>query len=321
MTAGNNSHDAKDRFGVPIRYPKQSGGPGGGGGGGDGGPGGGGNNGGGNNGGGNNGGGNNGGGNNGGGNTPIPVPVPVNRPPIQLSLSDRTIRENLPRNRVIGALSAIDPDGGDLNYSIVAGAGGENNAAFEIRDNNKLFARRSFDFEKKRSYKVLVQVSDSNGATLRQSFTIRVQNRPEPPPSRPEDPDRTFDTAVDLGSLDTSLFRRDRTGFPLRRAARNVVDRTDYYSFNVKTPGQLTVRLSQLRADANLELWNGARDLLRTSRRKGRQAESITLDVAAGDFYVKVVPVGKAQTPYVLSLGTIPAPDRGGGGGGDGGGG
>ncbi|NJR61973.1 MAG: hypothetical protein HC769_25975 [Cyanobacteria bacterium CRU_2_1] len=306
MTAGNNSRDAKNQFGVPIRYPKQSGGPGGGGG--TGGPG---------------DGGDPGGPADGGdpgppgdpspnpspspGNnspSPSPNPVPVNRPPIQLNLSDNTVRENLRAGRVVGNLSAIDPDGDILGYSIVAGPGGENNAAFRIRG-NQLLTDRDFDYEKKRSYRVLIQASDPDGATLRQSFKIRIQNQRENVP-RPIDPDRTRDTAIDLGTV-VSLSRRDTTGFPLRRTARNVVDRTDYYNFNVGAPGQLTVRLNRLRADANLQLFDGTGKSLAIAQKKGRRDETISLNVGAGDFFVKVSPAGKARTPYVLSI-AAPAP-------------
>jgi uncharacterized delta-60 repeat protein len=103
----------------------------------------------------------------------------VNEAPTNISLSANTIAENAPENTVIGCLSTTDVDSGNtFTYSLVAGTGDADNAAFNI-DGNNLRATSSFDFETKSSYTVRIKSTDQGGLTTEKQFTISVTDVPE----------------------------------------------------------------------------------------------------------------------------------------------
>ena len=105
--------------------------------------------------------------------------VNVNDAPTDISLSANTIAENAPANTVIGSLSTTDVDSGNtFTYSLVAGTGDADNAAFNI-DGNNLRATSSFDFETKSSYTVRIKSTDQGGLTTEKQFTISVTDVPE----------------------------------------------------------------------------------------------------------------------------------------------
>ena len=57
----------------------------------------------------------------------------INEPPTALALSATEIVENSPADSVVGNLITTDPDANDtFTYSLVAGGGDTNNAAFRI---------------------------------------------------------------------------------------------------------------------------------------------------------------------------------------------
>jgi hypothetical protein len=107
----------------------------------------------------------------GGGGTP---PEPTNSPPSSLDLSGSTVAENEPAGTAVGSLSATDPDSGDiLTFSLVSGAGGEDNASFEI-EGDSLRTAEPLDFEAGGSRTVRVRASDGKGGTVEKQFTITV---------------------------------------------------------------------------------------------------------------------------------------------------
>ncbi len=102
-----------------------------------------------------------------------------NRAPTALGLSAVEIAENNLANAVIGTFNATDADTGDtFAYSLAAGAGDTDNAAFSV-SGAQLKTNVAFDFEAKSSYSIRVRVTDSGGATFEQAFTINVTNAPE----------------------------------------------------------------------------------------------------------------------------------------------
>ncbi|MBI4784814.1 MAG: DUF4347 domain-containing protein [Oscillatoriophycideae cyanobacterium NC_groundwater_1537_Pr4_S-0.65um_50_18] len=104
----------------------------------------------------------------------------VNEAPTDLSLSSLQVAENVPANTIIGTFATIDPDTVDtFAYSLVAGTGDTDNAAFTIT-NNQLKINTSPDFETKASYNIRVQTTDQNGLLLTKSLTVTVQDMTEP---------------------------------------------------------------------------------------------------------------------------------------------
>jgi uncharacterized delta-60 repeat protein len=105
----------------------------------------------------------------------------VNETPTDISLSSSSIAENAGANAVVGALSTIDPDGGNtFTYSLVPSTGDADNASFNI-NGSTLQATSGFNFETKSSYTVRVRSTDQNGLFVEKAFTIQIVNVNETP--------------------------------------------------------------------------------------------------------------------------------------------
>ncbi|MEH2387259.1 MAG: hypothetical protein V7K14_16075, partial [Nostoc sp.] len=104
-----------------------------------------------------------------------------NNAPTDLSLSKTTVDENVLAKTVIGKFSSTDPDTGNtFTYRLVNGAGGTDNSAFTIKD-DELQINASPDFEKKPSYNIRVQTEDNGGLTFEKQLTININDLNEPP--------------------------------------------------------------------------------------------------------------------------------------------
>ncbi|MEB3334363.1 MAG: glycoside hydrolase family 9 protein [Cyanobacteriota bacterium] len=85
-------------------------------------------------------------------------------------------------------------------------------------------------------------------------------------------------------------------------------DTTDYYTFSLPQNGPLTLSLSGLTANADVELLSGAGTVLQASANGGTAAEAINIDLAAGAYAVRVLANG-GDTGYTLSLSPTVGPD------------
>lgn len=107
----------------------------------------------------------------------------VNEAPTTITLSGNSLPENEPAGYEIGTFSNNDPDVGDtLTYSLVSGAGGEDNIMFQIIG-DKLYSAVTFNFEARNTYNVRVRLVDRGGLALEQPFIINVTDVNEPPAS------------------------------------------------------------------------------------------------------------------------------------------
>jgi hypothetical protein len=108
------------------------------------------------------------------------VRVPTN-PPSDIALSSNTISENSGVNTLVGTLSSSDPDAGDtFTYTLVAGTGDTDNAAFNI-DGSALRASNSLDYEAKSSNSLRVRSTNADGLFFEKVFTIIVTDVNEAP--------------------------------------------------------------------------------------------------------------------------------------------
>ncbi|NJR61169.1 MAG: hypothetical protein HC769_21470 [Cyanobacteria bacterium CRU_2_1] len=99
--------------------------------------------------------------------------------PTNLSLSNRTVEENVALNTTIGTFTTTDPDDTtNFTYSLIAGFG--DNAAFSIF-NDTLILQPSPNFEAKPTYTLQVATIDDDNFSLVRSFSINVTNVNEPP--------------------------------------------------------------------------------------------------------------------------------------------
>lgn len=107
--------------------------------------------------------------------------VNVNETPIDISLTSTTILENSGPNAPVGTLSTADVDAGNtFVYSLVAGSGGTDNAAFNV-SGSTLRATSSYDFETRSDYTVRVRSTDQGGLFVEKVFAIRVVDANDAP--------------------------------------------------------------------------------------------------------------------------------------------
>ena len=98
----------------------------------------------------------------------------TNQAPTDIALSNATIPEDRPVGTTVGFLSATDPNAGDTcTYSLVSGAGSDDNDSFAIVG-GALKTAAALDFSAKRSYSIRVRATDAAGLNTEKSFTISV---------------------------------------------------------------------------------------------------------------------------------------------------
>jgi uncharacterized delta-60 repeat protein len=107
--------------------------------------------------------------------------VNVNELPTDISLSSDSVAENSGSNATVGSFSTADVDAGNtFVYSLVAGSGDTDNAAFNV-SGSTLRATSSFDFETRTDYTVRVRSSDQGGLFVEKVFLIRVLDANDAP--------------------------------------------------------------------------------------------------------------------------------------------
>jgi len=105
----------------------------------------------------------------------------MNDVPYSIVLSNSSVNENVSLSSLVGNLSALDGDVGDVHtYTLVAGAGSANNASFTI-SGNQLLTATALNFEVKSSYSIRIQTNDGNGGTYQKAFSIAVNDVNEAP--------------------------------------------------------------------------------------------------------------------------------------------
>ncbi len=93
----------------------------------------------------------------------------VNEAPGSVTLSKATVAENTAIGTMIGMLSAVDPEGKALTYTLTDNAGG----LFKL-SGNKLQVAKAINYEAVQSDTITVQVKDAGGLTVTKTFAIGV---------------------------------------------------------------------------------------------------------------------------------------------------
>jgi hypothetical protein len=102
-------------------------------------------------------------------------------PPKDLALSNASIPGNVPVGARVGSFTTTSSNAGaTFTYSLVSGAGSDNNASFTI-SGNQLLTAAVFDFNVKNSYSILVRTTDQGGLYKEKNFTITVTTNANPP--------------------------------------------------------------------------------------------------------------------------------------------
>jgi hypothetical protein len=95
--------------------------------------------------------------------------------PTAITLSIDHVLEDQPVGTAVGVFSATDLDSGEvLQFSLVAGAGDTDNAAFTVGDKAVLLTKAVFDFHTKSSYSIRVRAMDHAGLVCDQVLTVTV---------------------------------------------------------------------------------------------------------------------------------------------------
>ncbi|WP_279306674.1 hypothetical protein [Microvirga solisilvae] len=124
----------------------------------------------------------------------------VNEAPNALSLSETAVKEASSSGTVVGFLEAADPNPGDvLSFTLIDNADGR----FALVGNKLVIADGTkLDFERDQTHSVLVRVTDEDGLSFDQSFTITVQDVPGDTVTAPTD----SDDVIVVGTGSTSVF-------------------------------------------------------------------------------------------------------------------
>jgi hypothetical protein len=105
----------------------------------------------------------------------------ANDAPTDISLSPSSVDENQPSGTTVGRFSSTDQEAGDTHtYTLVSGAGSDDNSSFQI-SGDTLQTNAQFDFETKDSYTIRVKTDDGQGGTFEKQLTISVTNTNDAP--------------------------------------------------------------------------------------------------------------------------------------------
>jgi VCBS repeat-containing protein len=127
----------------------------------------------------------------------------VNEAPTGLALDHAGVDENAPAGTLVGTLSASDPDGNALTFSLVDTADGR----FAIDAAGHLTTTGPLDFEAAGSYSVTARADDGHGLSTDRVFTIAVNDVNEAPTARADA--AAVDEDATSGNLWTSLLAND----------------------------------------------------------------------------------------------------------------
>ncbi|MBI5774741.1 MAG: cadherin domain-containing protein, partial [Verrucomicrobia bacterium] len=106
----------------------------------------------------------------------------VNDAPTNLTLGHASVAENEPAGALVGALAASDADSGaSATFTLVPGAGSQDNESFSVVNGTNLVTADTFDFEFRDSYSLRVRATDNGGLYFERVLTIAVTDVNETP--------------------------------------------------------------------------------------------------------------------------------------------
>ncbi len=217
-------------------------------------------------------------------------PVMIDWPVSGISLSDNSVAEDAALGTLVGTLSANDPNRDDSHsFSLVAGAGAVDNAAFSI-EGAQLKTAQAFDYETKNSYSIRIRATDRSGFTFEETFTITITEGNHAPTDislSNSSVDENADAGTVVGTLsatdsdaeDTHTFSlvsgagaTDNAAFTIAGSSLKTVEVFDYEtqnSFSIRvratdgaglfTEKELTITVIDLDEGPALESSNGAK--------------------------------------------------------------
>lgn len=148
------------------------------------------------------------------------------------------------------------------------------------------------------------QVSSTSGAAFT-NYNLTLKAEPIQESGRS---DNSYSTAFDISSaLNSNPNSYNTTDFV--GSTGFTIDSNDFYRFTPTQNGLLSINLSNLTANANLQLQNNFGSALQTSATSATAPESISYSVTAGVVYnVRVYAAASNFTNYDLSVSFLPDP-------------
>ncbi|NJR61972.1 MAG: cadherin-like domain-containing protein, partial [Cyanobacteria bacterium CRU_2_1] len=152
-------------------------------------------------------------------------------------------------------------------------------------------------------------VKDAAGATSNvASVAVAITATPSPTPT---DPNGTFDTAFDLGTVpvfvsNANVYGDQTSPFTYTGDIGNTynygLDKDDYYKVTLSTSNYLAISISELSANAGIALYDTAGTLLYFANYDGADADIIGQFLNAGTYYARIYQNTPAATNYKLSM-------------------
>jgi hypothetical protein len=138
----------------------------------------------------------------------------------------------------------------------------------------------SINLQALQSGRYIVKISQGSSNLDFSNYVLRLEANPSV--SNFGRDDNSLSRAVNFGSLTNSSRSRSINDFV------GTTDTQDFYRFTVGERGTVSVNLGRLSADADLQLLSSDGTVLSRSLNLGTAAESITRDLAAGEYFVRV---------------------------------
>jgi gliding motility-associated-like protein len=104
-----------------------------------------------------------------------PYLITTNRNPTDITPATFTVMEDRSVHYKIGAFAAADPDGvSPFVFTLIAGAGSDDNASFTITEDSILRTGAVFNYQVKSLYQIRVKADDGKGGTLEKAVEVHV---------------------------------------------------------------------------------------------------------------------------------------------------
>ena len=211
-------------------------------------------------------------------------------------------------NRIsLGTVSATDPEGVSVGYSIV---GGNESGSFEIdATTGELFYKGSGEDHESSatSFSLIVRASDGS-ETADTTVTINVTDVDEPVEVTEETGSTTDTDAARAGATDFGdITELQGPRFPLGTVDGDA-DQVDYYRFTLTEAKEVGLGLRQQDANADLFLEDADGNVLYRSTNSGTTNEAIAETLLAGTYYLRVESQEAGVNTHVVRYG-VSAPD------------
>lgn len=123
------------------------------------------------------------------------------------------------------------------------------------------------------------------------NYQLSLEGAPSAPPP-PDAAGDTLDAAASLGTIQGSASFSDWVGS---------ADQNDYFRFDIASRATVTLRLTGLAADPDLELLDANGEYIMSSANEGNQDEEIVIELEPGQYFARIYPY-EGNTDYRLEV-------------------